>query len=157
MKKLIIIILLVFLLINNLSAEPTDQQIRNAANILEVPYNDLKQFVQSFQNKNTSAADIIEIDAVTLHQAYQSNRLRADSLYNGKTLKITGVVYEVERDRVNLKGPGLIIGCVSVFFKTTEIPKILNLGKGQTVTFIGTGDIGSDYVEKVKDAVLVNY
>ena len=157
MKKLIIIILLVFLLINNLSAEPTDQQIRNAANILEVPYNDLKQFVQSFQNKNTSAADIIEIDAVTLHQAYQSNRLRADSLYNGKTLKITCVVYEVERDRVNLKGPGLIIGCVSVFFKTTEIPKILNLGKGQTVTFIGTGDIGSDYVEKVKDAVLVNY
>lgn len=157
MKKFIIIVLLIFLLFNNLTAEPTDQQIREAAATLEVPYADLRQFVQSFHDNNTSVADIIEIDAVILHQAYQSNRIRADSLYYGKTLRITGVVYNIERDRVNLQGPGLIIGWVSVFFRTAEMSKIINLETGQTVTFIGTGGSGSGYIETIRDAVLVNY
>jgi len=131
-----------------------DEQIRQAANTLGIPYTDLKQFVQSYQNK-TSSDDVIVVDAVTLHQAYQSNRIRADNIYKDKTLRINGVVYAVESDHVNLQGPDIYIGWVSVYFRSTEISKIANLDVGQTVTFIGIGDSGSGYVEKVKDAILI--
>jgi hypothetical protein len=154
MKKIAIFSFLLFFLLNALTAQPTDEQIRQAATTLGVPYADLRQFVQSYQN-NTSSVDAIEVDAITLHQAYQSNRIRADNQYKEKTLRITGVVYEVERDRVNLQGPGMYVGWVSVFFRSTEISKVANLEVGQTVTFIGIGDGGSGYVERVRDAILV--
>jgi hypothetical protein len=154
MKKMFIVVsFLTFLSSHILVAEPTDEQILQAANTLGVPYVDLRQFVQSYQN-NTSSTDVIVIDTVTLHQAYQSNRIRADNQYKGKTLRITGIVYAVETDRVNLQGTGMVIGWVSIFFRSTELPKIANLEVGQTVTFIGIGDSGGGYVERVKDAVL---
>jgi hypothetical protein len=154
MKKIFILSFLMLFSFYALVAEPTDDQIRQAANTLGVPYADLRQFVQSYQ-KNISSTDVIVVDGVTLHQAYQSNRVRADNQYKGKTLRITGVVYAVETDHVNLQGPGIGIGWVSVFFISTELPKIANLEVGQTVTFIGIGDSGGGYVERVKDAILV--
>jgi hypothetical protein len=167
-KKILIINVLMFFTFCVLVAEPTDEQVWQAANTFGVPYADLRQFVQSYQN-NTSSTDVMVVDAVTLHQAYQSNRVRADNRYKGKTLKITGIVYEVETDHVKLQGRGIDIGCDIflffwiffggrgyVYFKSTELPKVANMDVGQTVTFIGIGDSVGGYVETIKDAVAVN-
>jgi hypothetical protein len=153
MKKVLSLLLFGFIGLS-LFAQVTDTQIRQAATTLGVPYEALKQFVQSYQTQPLSSGTI-EVDAVVLHQAYQSNRIRADNLYKDKPLRITGVVYAVESDHVNLQGPDIYIGWVSVFFRSTEKSKIANLDVGQTVTFIGIGDSGSGYVEKVKDAILI--
>jgi hypothetical protein len=153
MKKTFLILFFGFIGLG-LFAQATDEQIRQAANTLGVPYADLRQFVLSYQN-NTSSSDVIEIDAVTLHQAYQSNRIRADNLYKGKTLRITGVIKDFERDSLNLIGPNIGTGWVRIIFRSTELSKIANLDIGQTVTFIGICDGGSYYVETVKDAILI--
>jgi len=164
MKKIIILGFLLFLAFNTLFAQATDDQIRQAANTLGVPYADLRQFVQSYKTNTSPSANVIVIDAVTLHRDYQANRVKADMQYKGKTLKITGVIYEIEKDIiteedcVNLAVSSSIYGdtgWVSVYFRPTELPKIANLRIGQKVTFIGIGDSGSYYIEKIKNAILV--
>jgi hypothetical protein len=97
----------------------------------------------------------IVIDTSTLYQAYQTNQISADNQYRGKTLRITGVVYQVQRDHVDLQGPGIVVGYISVFFRSTEVSKIADLKPGQTVTFIGIGDGGSAFVPRIRDAILV--
>ena len=164
MKKIIILGFLLFLAFNTLFAQATDDQIRQAANTLGVPYADLRQFVQSYKTNTSPSANVIVIDAVTLHRDYQANRVKADMQYKGKTLRITGVIYEIEKDIitgencVNLTVSSSIYtgdtGWVSVYFRPTELSKIANLRIGQKVTFIGIGDSGSYYIEKIKDAIL---
>jgi len=164
MKKIIILGFLLFLASNTLFAQATDDQIRQAANTLGVPYADLRQFVQSYKTNTSPSANVIVIDAITLHREYQANRVKADMQYKGKTLRITGVIYEIEKDIitgedcVNLAISTSIFGdtgWVSVYFRPTELSKIANLRIGQKVTFIGIGDSGSYYIERVKDAILV--
>jgi hypothetical protein len=155
MKKIFIFFVIMFLSFNSLIAQATDDQIRQAANTLGVPYADLRQFVLSYQN-NTSTADVIVIDDVTLHQAYGSNQVRADALYRGKTLRITGIIYRVNRDHVLLRRSGMSSGGVEVYFRSNEIPKIANLEVGQTVTFIGTSDGGTSMYVRVINATLVS-
>jgi hypothetical protein len=154
MKQVICFWFLMVFSLSALIAEPTDREIQQAANTLGVPYADLRQFVQSYHT-NTLSEDVIMIDTFSLHQAYQSNRIRADNLYKGKTLRITGVVYKVEQNCVNLQGPGIYVGWVSVFFRITELPKIANLETGQTVTFVGICDGGGGYIERIQDAILL--
>lgn len=154
MKKYWVLFFLTFFCFYDVIAQPTDEQIRQAANTLGIPYLDLRNFVQSYQN-NTSSEGVIIVDAVTLHQAYQSNRVRADNMYREKTLRISGVIYEINRDYINFKGPDISVGWVSVYFNSTELQKIANLEIGHTATFIGIGDSGSGYVERVRNATLV--
>jgi hypothetical protein len=63
MKKIFIFSFLIFSSVYAVIAEPTDDQIRQAANALGVPYADLRQFVQSYQN-NTSSTDVIIVEGV---------------------------------------------------------------------------------------------
>jgi hypothetical protein len=151
MKKMFFLGLLVLFCSFSLFAQVTDEQIRQAANILGVPYDDLRQFVQSYQN-NTST-DVILINAVTLYQEYQSNAVRADSQYKGKSLKITGIVTRIDTDRVGLRGSSTMN--VYINFRSSELSKIANLQIGQTVTFIGIGDGIPGGLPRIIDAVLV--
>ena len=52
MKRKIIFLILVSVLVIFVYSEPTDTQIRQAANTLGVPFEDLKQFVNSYQGNN---------------------------------------------------------------------------------------------------------
>jgi len=54
MKKLLLLFFFVIIW-NGLFAQTTDEQIRQAANSLGVPFDDLRQFVQTYQRKDTSA------------------------------------------------------------------------------------------------------
>ena len=155
MKRIIIIgFLMVFGFYASFS-QTTDEQIMQAANTLGVPYADLRQFVQSYQN-NTSA-DVIVVDIDTFLQAYESNPIRADNQYKGKTIRITGVVSQVTTDAVYLKASNKIRSA-KISFRSIELQKIANLEVGQTVTFIGIGNGGiggTGSFPEVKDAVLV--
>jgi hypothetical protein len=153
MKRIYVLGFLMFFCLYALFAQATDEQIRQAANTLGVPYADLRQFVRSYQN-NTSSG-VIEVDAVTLHQAYRSNSIRADSEYKGKTLRIRGVVYRVQSDNVRLREDSMSSGVVAIYFRSTELSKIANLDVGQIVTFIGICDSGGGFDVIIKDAILV--
>jgi hypothetical protein len=143
-----------------LYSQQSDEIIRRAANSLGVPFNDLKRFVQSYQ-ANDTFVDTIKIDAGELHQAYQSNRIRANNLYRGKILEIVGIVYEIQNDRINLKGQGadqrFVTGWMSVFFKDSELSKVANLEPGKIVTVVGVCEGGDYYVENVKEAIVIQY
>jgi len=107
MKKVLILSFLMFSCFYALFSQATDEQIRQAASILGVPYADLRQFVQSYQS-NTST-DIIIVDVSTLSQAYQTNPVRADIQYKGRTLRVTGVVsrfWPREIDLIGATGTG---------------------------------------------------
>jgi len=150
MKK-ISLLFFTFVCLNVIFAQPTDDQIRQAATTLGVPFADLKQFVLSYQT--ASSTDAILIDAVSLSKEYKENRIRADNQYKGKTLKIKGVIDGIYNTQLSLRGVSAS-DYITIYFKPTELSKIANLNKGQTVTFIGICDSTSTYVN-VKDAILV--
>jgi hypothetical protein len=153
MKRIFILGFLMFFGFYTLFSQATDEQIRQAANTLGVPYADLKQFIQSYQN--TTSTDVITVNATNFVQEYRENQVRADNTYKGKTLRITGVVDEIKTNYIDLKGPRGTIICARIYFRSIELPKIANLEVGQTVTFIGIGDGILGGFPRVNDAVLV--
>jgi hypothetical protein len=81
----------------------------------------------------------VEVSAADLVGEYARNTARADSLYDGKTLKITSVVKEIGSSRgsyfVRLEGAGN--DSVDVFFVSSEERRIAAIDKGQTIAVIG--------------------
>jgi hypothetical protein len=60
MKKIFFVIIFVLAFIGAGYSQVTDDTIRQAATLLGVPFADLKQFIQSYQNNNSSE-EAIEI------------------------------------------------------------------------------------------------
>jgi hypothetical protein len=65
MKKAALILVSLVLFAGFVYSAPTDEQIRQAADTLGVPFAELKSFVQSYQPQSTQA-DVITITAVDL-------------------------------------------------------------------------------------------
>ena len=153
MKRTFILGFLMLFCFYTVFAQATDEQIRQAANTLGVPYADLRQFVQSYYHSNT-ASNVIVVDADTFRQEYTANQVRADNQYKGKTLRIAGVVHRIESNYLYLRGGSSLI---YVRFRITELQKIANLDIGQTVAFIGICDgmTSSSSHPVISDAVLV--
>lgn len=156
MRKTIIFLFFMFLFIGFVYSAPTDEQIRQAAATLGIPFADLKTFIQSYQAK--SAPDgTIPITAKDLYDAYKESEIKADSLYINKILKITGKVGGVEKDSGNYivsldgDGKGNFDSYISVYIKSSELTKAANLEKGQIITVIGTcvGYVGGFFYETV--------
>lgn len=80
-----------------------------------------------------------EISSAELVEEYARNTARADSSYQGKTLKITAIVKEIGSSGghyfVRLEGTGN--DSVDVFFVSSEERRIIAVDKGQTITVIG--------------------
>ena len=128
-----------------LFAQATDTQIKQAATTLGVPFEALKQFVQSYQVQ-TVPAGTIEITAKQLYEEYSNNEVKADSLYKGKTLRITGKIYEITKNPISdVPQIGIKIdkdggySAVAIFadFVISQRDKIVDLTKEQTISFIG--------------------
>jgi hypothetical protein len=155
MKKLGVLFVY-FMLVTGLiyAAEPTDTQIRQAAETLGVPFADLKHFVQSYQPK-TEQAGAIKIEAKKLYDEYDANQLKADGLYTGKTLQVTGKVYGIDKE---YSGEYYLklepYGWVKIYFQASELNKIVDLSKSQTVVVVGRCE-GYNSTVKIIDAYLV--
>jgi hypothetical protein len=160
MKKFIILLVSLFLFVGIVYSIPTDAQIRQAANTLGVPFDDLKIFVQSYQTQSTPTGTIT-VTADVLIKAYSDNQLRADNTYKGKTLQITGTVSKIDKDWGDeyflelTTSSGYSWCTIRAFVKASELNKIANLNKGDSVTIIGKCSEGdSNYVD-IKDAYIV--
>lgn len=98
--------------------------------------------------------EIMEVDYTVLYQEYQDNAIAADAKYKGKILKLTGEVYNIDREILgntyitfNIGGQYSIKN-VRITFKKSEESKVAQLKKGQKVTIKGkcTGTLVSTTV-----------
>ncbi|MDR0567897.1 MAG: OB-fold putative lipoprotein, partial [Spirochaetaceae bacterium] len=84
-------------------------------------------------------ARAIEVSAADLVEAYTANAVRADSSYQRKTLRITAVVKEIgksSRGSYFVRFAGAGNDSVDVYFLSSEINRVANVDKGQTITII---------------------
>ncbi len=88
-------------------------------------------------------ASIVRTDADTILSEYKNNELRADGLYKGKLVQISGVIGDVKRDLLNqiyvTVGTGKMfeIPIVQCFFPESAAAKVTTLNKGMRVTVRG--------------------
>ena len=136
MNKLLVFIFLTFLSINTIIAEPTDDQIRHIANFLEVPFPDLRQFVQSFHNRNIPNG-IIKIDINTLFEELKVNSARVEYLYKDKYLEITGIVNRIDANNIIITNSQNSYNTIEIQYLHSERNKVINLNRGQDITIIG--------------------
>jgi len=156
----LIYVLFSFVFICSVYAAPTDEQIKQAAGTLGVPFADLKRFVQSYQPK-TEAAGTIKVEARKLYEDYKANQLKADGLYLGKTLQVSGRVVKINKtimtDEYYLEIAGSSsLGTVDVYFNSSELDKIADLNSGQTITVVGECEGYSILSVKITNAYLVS-
>ena len=145
MRTFLIVFVLLFVVTGTAlfaQATPTDEQIRHHARELGVPFEALKDFVVSHQAR-ASLPDVIIIDGVRLLDEYRANSIRADSIYLGRTLKVTAPIARFAtgwdgRPRIDFIRS--LAGGLEVSFDPSEAASIANLSIGQTVTFIATVD-----------------
>ena len=83
--------------------------------------------------------EIYEVDYNVLFQDYQDNPINADAEYKGKILKLTGQVYNIDREisgnpyvTFNIGG-NYSIKNIRLTFKKSEEEKITQLSKGQSI------------------------
>lgn len=95
------------------------------------------------QTSSKSEEEIIEIDYNVLYKEYQDNAIAADAKYKSKTLKLTGEVYDIDREIAGNTYITFNIGGqysfknVRITFKKSEESKVAQLKKGQKVTIKG--------------------
>ena len=142
MKHSYIIMIFLILICGITFAIPTDEQIRQSAAVLEVPYDELKAFVQSYQARNAPSGSIA-LSAEVLCSEYLTNELSADSKYKGKVILLTGKVEEVKNNYRGyyacLEGASrnYIPYTIDVYFKNSELNKLANVRPGQVIKVLG--------------------
>ena len=86
----------------------------------------------------------VEITALQLHEAYESNEVSADLNYKGKVLSVAGEIYGIKTnsftDEIYVELKGEYIGQVDCYFADSHKQEAANLSKGQIVTIKGLCD-----------------
>jgi len=156
MKKITFFLILAFIGIS-LFGQPSDTQIMQSANALGVPYEALKQFVEIYYPK-ISTSDVISIESLQLAKEYRENEIRAESVYKGKMLKISGTIVDFGSSSgkyyvffADSRG----IYLIRAYFRASEINKLVNLSKGQRITILGLCKGKSGYLE-IEDTIILN-
>lgn len=94
--------------------------------------------------ENESEIKYIEISANDIYSAFQENEIAADEKFNGKLVKITGIISSINSSgiltsaNILLSVDGSFFGCVQCNFNSTNSKALANIKKGQSVTIIGT-------------------
>lgn len=94
--------------------------------------------------ENESEIKYIEISANDIYSAFQENEIAADEKFNGKLVKITGIISSINSSgiltsaNILLSVDGSFFGCVQCNFNSTNSKALANIEKGQSVTIIGT-------------------
>lgn len=94
----------------------------------------------------TDVIEIIDVSPTELLDAYESNEIKADSLYGGKTLRINGTVGSIGKDImddvfITFAREEFAITSVQCYFSDeAQIQKVMELQEGDNVTVIGVCD-----------------
>lgn len=87
-----------------------------------------------WQEQQSLLADGVETSPANLVKEYNANPVRADGNYDGKWLKVTGAVTDFKSGAVRLGVGG---DSVDVYIIGSELGKVADLNKGDTITVIG--------------------
>ncbi len=99
---------------------------------------------QYIENSNIPAIDYIEVTANELWSAFDENEVNAEQVYNGKKVRITGVISDINSSgalvdaNVLLLVDGSYFGCVQCNFGSKNADMLSTLHKGDSVTIEGT-------------------
>ena len=105
--------------------------------------NTIQTSTSTEQKSQVKQEEVMEVDYTLLHQDYMDNPISADAKYKGKILKLTGEVYNIDREIAGNTYITFNIGGqysfkdVRITFKKSEESKVAQLKKGQTVTIKG--------------------
>lgn len=86
----------------------------------------------------------IEVSANDLWNAFDENEVAAEQKYNGKKVRVTGIISDINSGstltsaNVLLRVDNGFIGCVQCNFNSTNAKELANLIKGESVTIEGT-------------------
>ena len=156
MRKYLLTLFILFIGIE-LFAQVSDTEIRQAATTLGVPFEALKQFVQSYQVQNVPSGTI-EISAKQLYEAFKANELQADMMYKGKIIKVNGIVAGIKKDLwdnyyVQIEGTSKY-NTVDIYVINSELNKIATLKIGQKITAFGKCEGYSILTVDIKNATI---
>lgn len=86
----------------------------------------------------------LEVTANDLYNTFRENEIKAQEIYIGQEIKLTGTVNEINAAgvltsaNVLLNVDGTFIGCVQCNFSSENAKALANINKGQKITVIGT-------------------
>lgn len=135
----------------------TDSRLREVANELGIPFDNLKAFVNTFYIADEPANDVLVVDPDMYYQEYDNNEILADRKYEGKTLRMTITFKEIgyplsyDNDYAAVSEEGGAFGIN--FGLLPEYNDILStLQPGQRIIIEG---VGSGYVAYINDCKIV--
>jgi hypothetical protein len=100
-------------------------------------------------------AGLIDVSAEHLVAAYTDNEAKANHLYRGKSLRVTGVVRRVTEKAVELQGGGLGVMTVDCHFSESWRKLVSSLFAGTRVTIRGVCDGKNPGAVDLKDCILI--
>lgn len=91
-------------------------------------------------------AEILDVSPAELLDAYETNEVKADALYDGKTIRLNGAVESIGKDilddvYITFAGEEFSITSVQCYFSDdAQIQQVMELQEGDSVTVVGVCD-----------------
>lgn len=111
---------------------------------------DNSQTVSGDKNKNETTQvaeqkeEAIQVNSTTLAKDYEANEIKANKKYEDKLLEVTGKVESIDemmgQTFIILEGDEVITSVQCFFDEDSEIDKVAELNKGDSVTIVGKCD-----------------
>jgi RNA polymerase subunit RPABC4/transcription elongation factor Spt4 len=97
------------------------------------------------ESTGSQKVEAIEISPDELYTIYEENEVKADNLYKGKTVRITGIINDIGTDvldepYITFAGDEYGFTGIQIYFNKAERGKIADVSKGRTVTIVGKCD-----------------
>lgn len=107
-------------------------------------YREIIYDVKKYQEERANIPEHIPVK--DYHKAWLENELKSESLYKGKQVALSGIIFSIGRRAItNIPYVDLDINFFDGFtceFSEEDIEKLANLKKGQKIIIVGTGENG---------------
>jgi len=110
---------------------------------LENPYGNI---ASNNITENVSNNDVIDIDINILLREMENNSARTDQAYRNKIIRTSGRISSIKDNPLSITVEGENWDWLYVYFNESERNKILNLQRGQIITFRGVFDSSWSFV-----------
>lgn len=90
--------------------------------------------------------EILDVSPADLLDAYETNEVKADALYDGKTVRLSGTVESIGKDimddvYITFAGEEFSLSSVQCYFSNdAQIQQVMELQEGDSVTVVGVCD-----------------
>lgn len=139
---LVIVVLVIFGALAGGDDEPASSSGKNPP----VAENNTATEPSQTEAEETIPVEIMEISPAELLASYEANEVKGDSLYEGKTMRLSGTVGSIGKDIVEevyitFAGEDFAITSVQCYFSDeAQIEKVMELQEGDAITLVGVCD-----------------